>query len=209
MTFPIFSIFIVFLVLLNIHVRKSNKSDEAVKRAFFERERAADSARKKPLKNLNYIHIPDDIPPRITFALSGDAREAAERIRQMKYDEVKIVNLTGYTNTDLKLEYGAANISDLVIYDTNFSSLVTALQDCGKALYEAGKYEDAKSVLEFAIQCGTDIRESYRLLIDMYRTKLFLDKDTASQKISSLLTVAETLKSLSKDSIIKSINEAL
>ena len=149
------------------------------------------------------------MPPAITDALSGDAKDAADRIRHLREEESKIVNLTGFTNTDLKLEYGVANITDLIQYDTNYSSLVTALQDCAKALYEAGKYVEAKQVLEFSVQTGSDIRESYRLLIDLYKSKLFLDKQTMELHVNALLPIAEGLRSLSKNAILSMIYEAL
>ena len=209
MIFPVFTIFLIFLIIFNINARKTSRRDEAIKRSIFERERRANNTRKKSLQGLNYIHIPDTIPPDITDALSGDARDAAERIRYLREENAEIVNLTGYTNTDLKLEYGVANITNLIQFDTNYAALVTALQDSAKALYEAGKYEEAKQVLEFAVQTGTDIRESYRLLIDMYKSKLFMDKETMDARLRALIPIAEDLRSLSKNAILAMIYEAL
>ncbi len=115
----------------------------------------------------------------------------------------KIVNLTGITNTDLKLEYGTANITVLTQYDQNYTNLVIALQKWGDALYALGRFEDASKVLEFAVKTRTDITATYRLLIDMYKTKLELNEEEIQRKLDGLLPIAKNLNSLSRDVILK------
>ena len=210
MRLPFIAIFITFItIFFNLRSRHSMNRTEDVRRAFWERERRANMTRKKSLEDLPYVTIPPDIPPEITEALSGDAREAANRVKGLREEGAKIVNFTGYSNTDLKLEYGVANINDLIVFDTNYTTLVTSLQECAKALYDAEKYPEAQRVLEFCVQNGTDIAASYRMLIDLYRTRLFLDRETSDAKIRSLETNASVLRSLNKDSILRAIREAL
>ena len=134
---------------------------------------------------------------------------AAARILRLRESDAKIVNLTGYSNTDLKMAYGAANLSVLTEYDANYTTLVTALQECGKALYEAGRFEEAARILEFSAMTGTDISACYRLLTDLYKTKLSYDQEKAADKIAALLPIAESLRSLSRDGIVKIVSEAL
>ena len=65
-----------------------------------------------PKRNsLRYIKIPLETFP--THLLNDDAAvmECIETIESLT--SMKIVNLTGWSNTDLKLEYGTANINDL------------------------------------------------------------------------------------------------
>ena len=210
MRLPFIAIFVTCItILFNLRSRRAMTRTEDVRRAFWERERRANMTRRKSLEDLPYIKIPEDIPPEITEALSGDAREAAKRVTDLRDEDAKIVNLTGYSNTDLKLEYGVANINDLIVYDTNYTTLVTSLQECAKALYEAEKYTEAQRVLEFCVQTGTDVSASYKMLIDLYRTKLFLEKEASDAKIRALETVAETLRTINKDSILAMIREAL
>ena len=209
MGIPFIAISVIFItVILNLRSNRSMRTSEDVRRAFWERERRANMTRKKSLQDLPYIRIPDDIPPDITAALSGEAMDAMRSIGHLREDDARIVNLTGYSNTDLKLEYGVANINDLILYDTNYTTLVTALQSCGQALFDAAKYEDAARTLEFAAQTGTDITATYRLLIDLYRTKLFLDPAASTARIRSLETIAETLRTPNKDRILAMIREA-
>lgn len=209
MRIPIFAIVIAFVIWLNFVANRASRRDEDRKRAFWERENAANSVRKQSLDGLPYIHIPEDLLPADVTDSAFAAHEAAARITRLRENDAVIVNLTGYSNTDLKMEYGAANLSVLTEYDANYTTLVTALQECGNALYEDGRFEEAARVLEFAAETGTDVSACYRLLIDLYRTKLSYNEEQAKAKTEALLPIAENLRSLSRDGIVKMVSEAL
>ncbi|WP_092336677.1 hypothetical protein [Butyrivibrio sp. M55] len=169
--------------------------------SFWEKERKSNNVRRKSLENLDYICIPVDVLPFGTCGSNKELENSEQNVLALK-DE-KIVNLTGITNTDLKLEYGTANITELSLYDQNYTALVRALQNWGKALYDAGRYEDATKVLEFAVKTRSDITATYKLLIDMYKTKLFLSAPEIEKKINSLIPIADNLNSLSRLTILK------
>ncbi|WP_026667270.1 hypothetical protein [Butyrivibrio sp. AE2005] len=169
--------------------------------SFWEKERKSNNVRRKSLENLDYICIPVDVLPFGTSGSNKELENSEQNVLALK-DE-KIVNLTGITNTDLKLEYGTANITELSLYDQNYTALVRALQNWGKALYDAGRYEDAAKVLEFAVKTRSDITATYKLLIDMYKTKLFLSAPEIEKKINSLIPIADNLNSLSRLTILK------
>ncbi|MBR0163864.1 MAG: hypothetical protein IJQ12_04235 [Lachnospiraceae bacterium] len=210
MGIPYIAIILVMItVYVNRRAARTMRRDAEARRAFWEREHAANFTRKKPLDHLAYIRIPEDLPLRTEDGLPMQAKEAADRILRLREEEAKIVNLTGYTNTDLKLEYGTANITDLTFFDANYTVLATSLQECGKAFYENGRYGEAEKILEYAVQTETDITETYRLLTDIYRTKRMLSPEAAKEKISALLTVAKGLRALSRDGIVALLEEAL
>jgi hypothetical protein len=112
-----------------------------------------------------------------------------------------IVNLTGYTNTDLKLEYGTANITVLSEYDLHYTNLVTLLQKIAELLHQDGEDLLAIKVLEFAVDTGTDVSKSYYLLASLYK------EVGETDKIDTLIEKAGNLKSLLKDSIVQKLRE--
>jgi hypothetical protein len=174
---------------------------------FWEKELKANSVRKKSLDNLEYIHIPVDSFP---FGTAGDnitLQSAEDEVLALK-DE-KIVNFTGITNTDLKLEYGTANITALTQFDQNYTALVCALQKWGQELYNQGRYDDAATVLEFAVKTRTDVSQTYRLLLDLYQTKLGLNEAEIQRKLEAMLPIAKNLNALSRKQIVDSIEKAL
>ncbi|MCR5404701.1 MAG: hypothetical protein K6E91_12915 [Butyrivibrio sp.] len=200
MKFPFFTSFILLAIVVNICMRRVTRKEEAREEDFWERESRSNFVRKKSLENLDYVHIPVDLLP---FGTAGDnevLKKAEEELLLLK-DE-KIVNLTGITNTDLKLEYGTANITPLSQYDQNYTALVRSLQAWGKELYDRGRYEDSANVLEFAVKTRTDITATYRILLDLYRTKLGLNEDEIKRKTDALIPIARNLNSLSKNTIL-------
>jgi hypothetical protein len=206
MKLPFLASFIILIILFNISSRRVSRKVEQQEADFWEKERAANSVRKKSLENLEYIHIPVQLLPFDTYGDSEALRKSEEEVLALK-DE-KIVNFTGITNTDLKLEYGAANITVLSQYDQNYTSLVVSLQKWGQELYNQGRFEDATNVLEFAVKTRTDISGTYRLLIDMYKTKLGLIESEIDHKLEALIPIANELNSLSRNQILKMIDEA-
>ena len=201
MKFPFLASFILLIVFLNLRMRRVSRKEEEKEAGFWERELQSNSVRKKSLENLDYIHIPYDLLP---FGTAGDnetLKKSEETLTSLK-DE-KIVNFTGISNTDLKLEYGTANITVLSQYDQNYTTLVCTLQDWGQELYNQGRYEDARDVLEFAVKTRSDITATYRVLLDLYRTKLGLSEDEIKKKIDGLIPIAKNLNALSRNTILK------
>lgn len=201
MKFPFLASFILLIIFFNIRSRSVSRKMEQNEQDFWARESASNSVRKKSLDTLEYIHIPYDLLP---FGTAGDnaiLQQAEDDLTALK-DE-KIVNLTGISNTDLKLEYGTANITPLTQYDQNYTSLVCALQNWGQELYNQGRYEDAAKVLEFSVRTRSDITATYRLLTDLYRTKLGYSESEINRKIDGLIPIAKNLNSLSRMTILK------
>lgn len=207
MKFPFLASFILLCIVVNLSMRRITRKEEAREEEFWERERRANGVRKKSLDNLDYVHIPIDLLPFGTAGENATIQTAEDEVLALK-DE-KIVNFTGITNTDLKLEYGTANITALSQYDQNYTSLVISLQKWGQALYDAGRYEDACKVLEFAVKTRTDITATYRVLVDLYKTKLELNESEIQRKLESLLPIAKELNALSKQQILALIHSAM
>lgn len=125
------------------------------------------------------------------------SEECKEILRSLSTQ--KIVNLTGYTNTDLKLSYGTANITCLTEYDQNYTLLVSTLQKWAEALYRGGAKKECRQVLEYAVSVGTDVSHTYFLLADLY------DEEGKSDLKCSLIEKASGLSSLSSKVIVRTL----
>ena len=207
MKFPFLASFIILIILFNVSSRRVSRKVEQKEADFWEKEREANSVRKKSLDNLEYVHIPVDLLPFGTAGEDSVLQSAEDELLALK-DE-KIVNFTGITNTDLKLEYGTANITVLSQYDQNYTAMVIALQKWGQELYNQCRYEDAMQVLEFAMRTRTDITGTYKLLVDMYKTKLGYNEAKIREKLEAMLPIAKDLNALSRQQIVSLINSSL
>lgn len=189
-----------FTAIFTFYLSKVNIKSKLATKAFWEKESQANSTRKADISNLDYIKIPLD-----NFPILDTADEKLANIQNSIKDlsEKPILNLTGVSNTDLKLKYGVANMNYLSVCDNNYTLLVRNLYAWGNYLYELDMKKEAITVLEFGIQCKTDISKNYILLANLYKDMLEDDK------INDLLLVAMSLQSLTKDTIIKTLKEIL
>lgn len=190
--------FILIIILLQLILRKNSKKTKESNDAFWKREASANNVRRKDISKLDYIVIPDVLP--YVTCDNAEINRLQDRLISMK--DKKILNLTGYSNTDLKIEYGVANLVKLSEYDDNFVKLAQTITALGKALMNAGYVSEAAAFLEFGIQCATDVTDNYIML-----AKYYTDANQP-EKIDELIIAASSLKSLSKDVIIKKL-EAL
>ena len=191
--------FITLTILISYNVRKQAKKGKNQDADFWSRERRANSVRRKPLDSLNYIKIPLETFP--THLLNEDSAvmDCIEIIESLTSQ--KTVNLTGWSNTDLKLEYGTANITVLSEYDQNYTLLVRTLQKWADALLEAGYGKEASVLMEYAVSTNTDVSQTYLKLADYW----IAQQDPF--QIERLIHTAEGLRSSSRNSIIRQLRE--
>ena len=199
MRFPFFASFIVFCVWLGYELHKRRNIESKANDDFWQKEAEANNTRRKSLDQLDYIQIPFQKLPEAALPEDPVVRECLDTLHELAL--APIVNLTGISNTDLKLQYGAPNIDLLSQYDQRYTVLARTLQTWANALYEKGYVEEARQVLEFAIETRTDISASYKLLSAIYQ------QNGMTHKISDLIPVAESLNSPMKKHIVQYLSE--
>lgn len=197
MKFPILASVILFVVVLSRSIKRQNRRKEKNEKSFWDREALANSMRRKSLDSLEYITVPLDKLPTGVLIEDPKVREYLELLTELS--QKKIVNLTGFTNTDLKLEYGAPNITPLTEYDQNYTLLARTLQQWADALLAAGYTEEAVTIMEYALGTHTDISSTYYKLAEYYASR----QNTAA--IENLISEAETLRSINKKTIIRTL----
>lgn len=191
---------IVLVIAIAISTKKQKKNTKDMEQRFWARERQANSVRRKSLDSLNYIHIPLDKLPLDIMNDNPEVEECQALIRELSTQT--IVNLTGYTNTDLKLEYGTANITILSEYDQNYTILVRTLQQWADALLGADYVQEARVLMEFAVSTGTDISRTYYKLADIYASR------GENYQIEQLIAQAQELRTSTSKAIVRTLQES-
>ena len=190
--FPFLAIFITFCLVLTYYIKKSDASQQKVEEEFWEKERLANTIRKQDISKLDYITIPlEKIPEKLHTSTEKKLFELAEK---------PMLNLTGISNTDLKLQYGTANITVLSEYDTNFTDFVALLPEYTQELLDANQQQTAQMLLEFAVDCNADSRKIYHQLAVLYQ------ENNCPEKIQQLILKSENLPELTKKSIQKDLS---
>lgn len=195
--------FLALCYVVSRNVSRFKKTHGQSHEELLEQESRANSVRKADISALPYVEIPlDELP---LDALSACGYSAlAEELRALA--SVKILNLSMYTNTELKLMYGPANLTALSDCDDAYTSLIMLLNKIGASLLEADRPDDAEKFLSFAISIGSDITTSYTMLATLYAKKHDINR------IDWLIGNADSLTSLSGKTIqsnLRSIRSGL
>ncbi|MDE6620504.1 MAG: hypothetical protein K2K74_08480 [Lachnospiraceae bacterium] len=200
MNFLIFASFPIICVFFAYALHNAKRKEQDIDREFWDREQRANFTRKKPLDDLNYITIPEELLTMKPDIMTEELKSYLDDLNDLSSS--KIVNLTGYTNTDLKLKYGTANINILSDYDFHYTNLVTLLQKLAELLHDSLEDDLAIKVLEFAVSTRTDVSKSYYLLAKLYQ------EQSTPEKIEQLITQAQSINSLMKDTIVDNLRAA-
>ncbi len=200
MNFYYLASLIIFCLVIYRAMKKDTRAGQKNNDQFWDRENQSNSVRKKSLDNLNYITIPFENLPTHIMTEDANIKEYLDTLQILSTQ--KIVNFTGYSNTDLKLEYGTANLNFLSEYDQNYTLLVLTLQKWGEVLYNAGLQDDAATIFEFAVEISTDIGKTYYTLAQIYADR------GETNKISHLVEIAETLNSTSQQIIVRTLQKS-
>ena len=195
--FPIFTCVCIFGITYNIIRIRTSKKDKKNEQSFWAREDQANSTQTMDISDLPYINIPIDYLP-IGIMDDPELIECENAIRELA--DKKILNLSNYSNTDLKLKYGAGNINILSECDDNFNTLAHLIIKWATELDRLGFLDEAITVLEYGINWESDLKVNYVLL-----GQLYCQRGEYSQ-VDELIATASKLDCKSKDGIIAALN---
>lgn len=212
---PIFTTVVIGFLAIMIYMKATTNRFNTGDDQLIEEESRANAVRKKSLDDLDYISIPFEKLPFAQASVDENSGSALPDSLSANTDDVlrqdeneilrlkdsRIVNFTGISNTELKSSYGAPNLTVLTEYDQNFTALVRALDSWGGHLIERGMTGDARNVLEFAVECRTDLKSTYLNLADMYAENFEFDK------LDHLIEIAGELNSLMREPILRALKE--
>lgn len=197
MGFPILPFFLLFLVFLAVRYRKIAAKREQAENEFWDKERQAKITPAKDISNLRYITIPIEKFP-INFSDDEDVIEIEKELQELSTH--RLLNLTGVSNTDLKITYGTPNFETMSKIGDDFDRMCVLVNKYAEVLFEAERFDDVITVLEFAVGVGTDVSESYTLLAKCYKNK------EMNEKLDMLKDQINQSNLLLKNSILEKIS---
>ena len=158
------SVILIGLVINNA-IRRSNARSRKIRDEFLERERSARTTPRRSTEDLKFIHFPDDLP----LHLSTDDPQIKEYQETLvNITKKSVINLSGISNTDIRLAYGAPNMEELSRADERFIVLCRTINSLSEAYARTGHRIEAIKLLEFAVSEGSDIKETWTSLGQLY-----------------------------------------
>lgn len=192
--------FCFFAGLLLTKQRKAQEQDNQATESFWSREERANSTRNKdisglPLLQITASELPDTDP--------GD--DSIHYYIGLLHENIKqpMIDLSAYSNTDLKLAYGVGNFKTLSVYDENYNTFLLNLTNLARAYCYAGLYDEAVRTYRLALQYGSQKVTDYSELAEAY-IKLGR-RDQASRLIDETKAGGHPRKA----SVIKALQEVL
>ena len=194
--------FILFIIWVNVKTKRGTENNSKWDTAYWEKERKANFVRRKDISNLDYITISEEELP------FSDTAEGEEKYRQDEVRRIlscKSLNLSGMSNADIKLKYGTANFPELSMYDQNYILLIRNLGLWGSYLHKNcdGQDSRAKIILERAVSLGSDIKDTYVSLTEIYLA------EHHPEKVQELIRHVEDSDFDLKTSLLRTLHELL
>lgn len=165
MLFPFLTFMMVFIITTMLIRARNSHNEKERRKEFLEREVRANSTRKVDLDTLTYLNVDPSVFP---FTMDSDQESDTFSDELRAICAKRMLNLHGVSNTDLKLQYGAANLEKLTEYDDNFTDLEKWVVAYAHFLIEKDHIPEAITTLEKGVSLGSDIAENYTLLGDLY-----------------------------------------
>lgn len=187
---------IIFIIWLNYEMRKTSGKQKNTSDDFWAKENSSNLVRRKDISGLDFLTVTTDSLP---MEDKEDTTINSYRDTILKLTGAKLINLGGLSNTEIKSQYGPANMSLLSEYENNYITLVSMLQKWADRLYAGGFIEDAQSVLEYAVSVKSTVTGTYKLLAEIYRLS------NTPEKINELIDTMSDIPIHNKDKLIRSL----
>lgn len=198
---PIPSIFICFCIFaawIYYERRKSDRAQERASKEFWDREYEANHTKNKDISQLPLL-CPDG--ERIPMPETEDENITYYQDRVRNGLSKPMMDLSEFTNTDLKLAYGTGNFKTLSEYDANFNDFLMNLSNLGKAYRTAGLFEEAARTYELCLEFGSDKSADYKSLAHVYAAM------GKAGNIQELITKAEHSELPRKTTLVESLRD--
>lgn len=183
-------------------MRKDSKINDKASKSFWDKEKASLEVRRKSLE-------PDDyILPSLDLSIQKhqeffDGLGKSDLMRQQTYllglVTRPMVNFSHLSNTDLRLQYGAAALKEIEDYEDNYNNYIKTLYTLAKELMDSGEKDLASIYMEEGLRINTDIRKHYILAAKYY------DSIQSYHKINELINQAEQLHLLTKNALVEEL----
>lgn len=198
---PVYLIcFVIFVLWMFYEQHKSQNKEKKAHDAFWERERKANHTRKKDISHLPVLHVKETELPTI-HTENESVLYYIDHIQ--KIIKHPMLDLSEYSNTDLKLAYGVGNFKVLCEYDENFNHFLLALTNLARACSDAGLYHEAEQTLLLAFHYGSQKMADYTSLADVY---LHMEKP---ERINDLICQVKDGNLPRKEALIQALEQKI
>lgn len=204
-TVPVFIIiFLIFIAWTQYEMKKGDKAARKAEEEFLAREYEANHTEKKDISDLTILRFEEDIipvPEEGTVSESDDITGYINSLRNLIHEPM--MDLSSYSNTDLKLTYGTANFTLLSSYDANYTSFLMLFTNLARAYERREMYDLAEKSYRAALTAGSIKLNDYTGL-----AKIYLKTDNPAA-ITALIEEVQASDIVRKEGIVEALKREL
>ncbi len=161
---PLTSI-LLFCVILNYAIRKSNIRDRDDSLRPSGKNRHKTGTPEKTLSDIHFISFPADLLTEITTE-NPKIIDNLTTLRRLA--KAQVINLEGMTNDEIRDTYGDSNFETLSMADQRYMTLCRVLQALSEECFKNGLPDEAEKFLQFAVDTNTDFLPIWQSLGEYY-----------------------------------------
>ncbi len=195
--------FTIFALLFYYNIKKTSKKDNAAKEAFWEKEQASLSVRKKEFEPSDYIKPDMNRLSMVTpFTMApGDSMHLSQlRQRLHSLESMDMMNFSHLSNTEIRIRFGTANQSIITTNEQHLHMFLKTLYEYGMFMTRHNEKAEAIAAFELAVDLGSDYSNHYLELAKLYES----EQDNGS--IQKLIQKAESIPTLNRTLILNKLS---
>lgn len=196
----IFICVVIFMLWFTYERTKVSKLRAKQSESFWDREEEANHTRNKDISGLDYLYIEESQIPEVQTN-NTDIKNTREMV--LSFLQNKMIDLSDYSNTELRLAFGVGHFTELSSYDANYTNFLTALSTYSKILYEEKFFQAANECYLLLLKIGSNRSADYYGLAETF---LALDQPGELADLISHVSESDIPR---KDKIIAKLKEIL
>ncbi|MCL2854756.1 MAG: hypothetical protein FWE21_03965 [Defluviitaleaceae bacterium] len=168
---PVLVLVLLFAMVARL-ARRRNEEKRSRAEDMIAEDDDANQTRPKDVGEELFLHAPVDKLPVKEYTEEQREKPHPAYMWQNKVlaaaDKKMLRFETPPSNVELKKMFGRTNLEFVARYEENFVNLIHAMCHWAEALLAAEERDDARKVLEVAVDMGSEISQTYMLLADIY-----------------------------------------
>jgi len=159
--------FLAFVGLLQFMMRRGSRGRYDKMNAYLEAERQANLSRKRDIDDS--MIIKSNFPQSACINADSEDSQLLQKQEKAHAASQAVMMKTNLSNIEIKHAFGPQNIDRIAQCEANFNRYVQALQEWADELLRREQKDEARAVLEEAVNVGADTTKVFMTLAGLYR----------------------------------------
>lgn len=199
------SILLILVFLINLIIKITNGKRQNSIDEFFKKEQITIYTPRHEIEKEIFINVDTKVLNSI-YINESNLKLSFIKDHCLKHANKDMIYPLNMSNTEIKLKYGNSNLENIALFESNYNKFMASLVSFGNSLFKHNLYNEAITVLEYAISYKCDVSKCFFILIDCYSA---INDSPSLDKLKNKITSGEIeCNNIFKDDILAKIKQA-